>query len=55
MIAAYRRSSSSLRPSRDPFTVKGARYSCPVKVMESLPHSRVRKSTSAPSSANRCW
>lgn len=55
MIAAYRRSSASLSPSRDCVAVKGARYSCPVKVMESLPHNRVRKSTSAPSSANRCW
>lgn len=54
MIAAYRRRSSSLSPSRDFSAVNGARYSCPENVMESLPHSRVRKSTSAPSSANRC-
>lgn len=53
MIAAYRRSASSSSPSRDLSAVNGARYSWPVKVMEPLPHSRVRKSTSAPSSANR--
>jgi hypothetical protein len=53
ITAEYSASCSSVLFSKDLFTKKGAFNSCPVKVMESIPHKRDTQSTSIPASLNR--
>jgi hypothetical protein len=53
MTAEYPRNVSSSMSSKLSVHTSGALYSCPVKVSDGCPHSRVRKCSSAPSSGKR--